>query len=164
MQSSLRRLWALLSGLLLYCVVMLFVSTLAALPSPAPLLSQLGLRAMLAQEIGAATLLATPVFGLALVWSYLTIRPRQRGRRPTTAWCLGGLCLAWLAWLFYGLVHASENSALGELPLSTLLLSSSVPPLWGVLNVLAAMLGIVIAGALAKRWMPQVAALTAKAA
>ncbi|WP_397534808.1 hypothetical protein [Roseateles sp.] len=164
MHSSLRRLGALLSGLLLYCVVMLFVSTLAALPSPAPLLSHLGLRAMLAQEIGAATLLATPVFGLALVWSYVTIRPSQRGRRPTTAWCLGGLCLAWLAWLFYGLVHASENSALGELPLSTLLLSSSVPPLWGVLNMLAAMLGVIQAGTLAKRRMPPTAALRTQVA
>ncbi len=161
MHSSLRRLGALLSGMLLYCVVMLCVSTLAALPSPAPLLSQLGLRALLAQEIGAALLLAMPVFGLALVWSYLTIRPRQRGRRPTTAWCLGGLCLAWL---FYGLVHASENSALGELPLSTLLLSSSVPPLWGVLNVLAAMLGVVQAGTLARRWMPPTATLAPKVA
>lgn len=164
MHSSLRRLGALLSGLLLYCVVMLVVSTLAALPSPAPLLSLLGLQATLAQEIAAATLLATPVFALALAWSYVTVRPYQRGRRPTTAWCLGGLSLAWLGWLFYGLVHASENSALGELPLSTLLLSSSVPPLWGVLNALAAMLGVGLAGTLAKRWMPPVAAPATKAA
>lgn len=151
---SLRRLGALLSGLLLYCVVMLVVSTLASLPSPAPLLGQLGLRPSLPQEIAAATLLATPVFVLALAWSYVTVRPYKRGRRPTTAWCMSGLGLSWLGWLLFGLLHASETSALGELPLSTLLLSSSVPPLWGLLNLLGAALGVLLAGALAARWAP----------
>lgn len=154
MRYSLRRPGALISGLALYCVVMLLVSALASLPSPAPLLSQFGLNATLPRDICTAALLAAPVFALSLFWSYLTIRPTQRGRRPTTGWCLGGVLAAWTGWLMYGLVHASETSALAELPLSTILLSSTLPPLWGLLNVVAALLGVLLAGKLAKRWMP----------
>lgn len=148
---SLRRLGALLSGLVLYCVVMLLVSSLASMPSPIALFRQLGVHAALPQELGAAILLALPVLALALPWSYFTVRPLRRGRRPTTAWCATGLLLAWLGWLIYGLIHASQSSRLSELPLRTLLLSSEVPPLWGLLNGLAALIGVILGGRIAAR-------------
>lgn len=148
---SLRRLGALFSGLLLYSVVMLLVSGLTELPSPAGLLGHLGLRQGPAIETGVALTIALPVLALALPWSYFTVRPLRRGRRPTTGWCIAGLILAWLGWLVYGLIHAAQSPDLSELPLHTLLLSSTVPPLWGALNGLAALLGVALGGKLAGR-------------
>lgn len=149
---SLRRFGALVSGLLLYFVVMLVVLQLAQLPSPSSLFAPLGLRPGLPVELAGAVLLALPVLLLALPWSYLTLRPQQRrGRQPFTAWCVTGLLIAWLGWLIYGLISASQSSSLTELPLHTLLLSSRTPPLWGVLNALAALLGVALGGRLAAR-------------
>lgn len=150
---SARRLAALLSGLLLYAVVMMLVHMLTELPSPTPLLRLLGMQSGVALETAAAALLAMPVFALALLWGHITVRPYRRGSRPTTAWCVSGLMLAWLGWLVYGLIRASETSALGQLPLSTLLLSSKVPPLWGLLNTVATLLGVLLAGGMAARLM-----------
>lgn len=148
---SLRRLGALVSGLLLYFVVMLVVLQLGQLPSPATLLAPLGLHAGLPVELAGALMLALPVLLLALPWSYFTLRPQRRGRYPATGWCVAGLVLAWLGWLIYGLIRVSQSSLLDELPLHQLLLSSRVPPLWGGLNALAALLGVALGGKLAAR-------------
>jgi hypothetical protein len=148
---SLRRFGALVSGLLLYFVVMLVVLQLTQLPSPAYMLAPLGLPPGVAVELVGALVFALPVLLLALPWSYLTLRPQSRNRQPITGWCITGLLIAWLGWLIYGLISASQSSSLSELPLHTLLLSSRVPPLWGVLNALAALLGVILGGKLAAR-------------
>lgn len=149
--ASLRRFGALTSGLLLYFVVMIVVLQLGQLPSPASLLTQLGLRPGALNELAAASLVALPVLLIALPWSYLTLRTRRRNRQPITGWCIAGLVIAWLGWLIYGLIRVSQSSILTELPLHTLLLSSRVPPLWGALNALAALLGVALGGRLAAR-------------
>lgn len=146
-----RRIGAFASGLALYSTAVMLGGTLAGLRLPSVLSSWWGHTESLPQLLGEAAVYALPIFVLALSWSYVTLRPYRRGRWPATAWCLGGLGLAWLAWLMYGVVRAADTPPLAAVPLSTLLLSPQVPPLWGLLNGLAVLAGVLVAAALARR-------------
>ncbi|QPF76287.1 hypothetical protein G8A07_27385 [Roseateles sp. DAIF2] len=145
-----RRIGAFFSGAALYSAAMLLSGHMAELLGPRDFLYLFGSHGSLGRLFGEALTYALPVFLLALGWSYVTVRPYRRGRRPTTAWCLGGMALAWIGWLFYGVVVAAEGPQY-SVPLAALLLSSLVPPLWGLLNSFAALAGVVTAGSLAKR-------------
>ncbi|MDC6167132.1 hypothetical protein [Paucibacter sp. XJ19-41] len=146
-----RRIAAFASGLALYSTAVMLGGSLAGLRLPLGLTALWGHSESLPQLLAEATVYALPIFALALSWSYVTLRPYRRGRWPATAWCLGGLGLAWLAWLLYGVVCAAETTSLVAMPLSTLLLSPQVPPLWGLLNGLAVLVGVLVAGVLARR-------------
>lgn len=146
-----RRIGAFASGLALYSTAVMLGGTLAGLRLPLVLTSLWGHTESLPQLLAEAAVYALPIFVLALSWSYVTLRPYRRGRWPATAWCLGGLGLAWLAWLMYGVVCAADTTSLVAIPLSTLLLSPQVPPLWGLINALAVLVGVLVAAALARR-------------
>ena len=145
------RIGAFVSGLALYSTAMLLVAACAGLGLPVMMVDALGGPDSLELLFGEALLFALPLFLLALVWSYLTVRPTRRGRRPTTAWCLAGLALAWLGWLLYGAAHAAVDGMPVRQSLAELLLSPATPPLWGLLNGLAVLAGVLIAGALVQR-------------
>lgn len=148
-----RSLTSLCSGLLLYAVCWALAWLLAdiRLPTevfPHHIMSRGSLGVVLA-EAGAIALL---LFVIALVWSYFTIRSPKLGRRPTTAWCLTGLGLAWFVWLLIGVLILSDlEAADAQSSLSALLFSATQPPLWGLLNTVALLLGASLAGVLAAR-------------
>jgi hypothetical protein len=145
------RLGAFLSGAALYSVAVMLGGSLADRGLPAGLAAQLGQPESLQQLFGESLLVAMPIFLMALAWSYVTVRPYRRGRRPPTAWCLGGLAMAWLGWLFYGAAYAAAEGLNGPDTWMALLLSPRQPPLWGLLNALAVLLGVLLAGVLARR-------------
>ena len=151
---SVRRVGAFFSGFLLYGSVMGLSSVLSKVRLSTQFYAFLGGRTSMLTVILEATVIALLMALLALVWSYITVVPRgplRRGHRPTTSWCVAGVAVGWLAWTIYGAIHFSLNPKVYGQPLYALLLSSNVPPLWGVLNVLAALAGVLLAGHWAKR-------------
>jgi hypothetical protein len=148
------RIGAFFSGLALYSTAMLLVSAGTGVRLPALMVDTLGGPDSLELLLGEALLFALPLFLLALAWSYVTVRPRRRGRPPTTAWCLAGMALAWLGWLLYGAAHAAVDELAVQHSVAELLLSPATPPLWGLLNGLAVLLGVLIAGMLVRRQLP----------
>ena len=148
---SLRRGSAVISGVLLYSTAVLFSGVMAELEWPRFFYAALGGRASWAVLAVESVLIALPVFAVAVAWSYATVRPPKLGRRPTTAWCLGGLGLAGFGWLVFGVYQMALTPGAFNQPLVKLLLSSSTPPLWGVLNVTAVLLGALLAGTLARQ-------------
>jgi hypothetical protein len=145
------RLAAFCSGLALYSAAVMVGGSLAELAWRSGLPARLGQPESLQQLFGEALLVALPIFLMALAWSYVTVRPYKRGRRPPTAWCLGGLAMAWLGWLFYGAAYAAAEGLHGPDSWLGVLLSPQSPPLWGLLNAVAVLLGILLAGVLARR-------------
>jgi len=151
---SVRRLGAIFSGLLLYSSVMGLSSALAKVRLPIQIYAPLGGRTSMLAVILDATVIALLMALLALVWSHITVVPRgplRRGHRPTTSWCVAGVAFGWLAWTIYGAINFSINPRTYVQPLYALLLSSNVPPLWGVLNVVAVLGAVLLAGHWAKR-------------
>ena len=144
------RIVAFVSGFALYNAVVLVGGFLAAVAIPQAYFAWFGQNKVLALVLEEAVVFALPVFLLALVWSHLTVRAFRGAWRQSTKWCFGGLAFAWLAWLVYGLVQLAENPVPNQFPFGTLLVSLLVPPLWGVLNVLAAPCGVLLGGALAR--------------
>lgn len=142
------RLGSFVSGLTLYSAAMLLAGALAGRGLPSELLSSLGEPESLSQLLGEALIYALPMFLLALGWSYVTVRPTRRGRRPTTGWCVAGLALAWLVWVFYGAFDAAAGGGSSEASLAVKLLSPLEPPLWGGLTGPAVLLGVLVAGSL----------------
>jgi hypothetical protein len=137
---------AFISGLALYSAGMLLTGALPGGPRP------LDYNEPLPQLLGETAAQAVLLFVLAMGWAYLTLRPYRRSRRQTTAWCLGGLGMAWLGWQFYGLLSfAVINPPAPGLPVDLLLLSSLVPLLWGVLSGLAVLAGILLVRLLLER-------------
>lgn len=149
-----RRIGAFFSGLALYSAAMLMSGLMAELFGPSDFFYLFGSQDSASRIVGESLIYALPVFLLALGWSYLTVRPQRRGRRPTTGACMWGMGLAWLGWLFYGVLAAAQMPHYSSLPLTAMLLSSLVPPLWGVLNMVAALAGVIAAGTLVKRLKP----------
>lgn len=158
-----RRLSAFISGLALYSVAMLISGPLSELHLPGPLLRLFGAQGSQGQLLGLAALYAVPAFMLALGWAYLALRPQRPGRRPKTAWCLAGLALAWLGWLFYGMVCVATEAWPGQPSVAEVLLSSGIPPLWGALNSLAVLAGVLIAGQLVRRQALAIKGMAAQA-
>lgn len=149
---NMRRLGAFCSGLILYSAAVGLSRTLDDLRLPRGVYALFGGRGSLPVVVGEALAIGLVLFVMALAWSYVTVKPPKRGRRPTTAWCVGGLGLAWLAWLVYGAIDFSLAPQMSSQPLLTLLLSSSAPPLWGLLNIVGVLTGALMAGSLARRF------------
>lgn len=151
---SVRRVGAFSSGFLLYSSVMGLSSVLAKVRLPVQVYALLGGRTSVLAVVLEAIVIALLMALVALVWAHLTVVPRgplRRGHRPTTGWCVSGVAVAWLSWTIYGAINFSLNPKIYGQPLYALLLSSIVPPLWGVLNVLAVLAGVLLAG----RWAKQ---------
>jgi hypothetical protein len=148
--KSAHRIVAFVSGFALYNTVVLVGGFLAAVAIPQAYFAWFGQNKVLALVLAEAVVFALPVFLLALVWSHLTVRGYRGAWRQATKWCFGGLAFAWLAWLVYGLAQLAANPVPNQFPLGTLLLSLLVPPLWSVLNVLAAPCGVLLGGVLAR--------------
>ncbi|CAN5272224.1 hypothetical protein BH11PSE10_BH11PSE10_18860 [soil metagenome] len=151
---NVRRAGAFFSGVILYSGAVVLSSFLASLRWPSSVYHTIGARSSLPVVIGEASLIALLLFVISLIWCSATIRPGgplRRGHRPTTAWCLGGLGLAWLGWTIYGAVYFSLHPRSYSQPLTNLLLSSLTPPLWGVLNTVGVVGGGLLAGVLARR-------------
>ena len=149
-----RRAGAFCSGVLLYSASIGISAFLAGLKLPDWGYVKLGGRTSMTMAYSEAIAIALLLLVIALVWTYLTIRPAgplRRGHRPTTGWCLGGVGLAWLSWTIYGAIYFSLSPSSYSQPLTTLLLSSVTPPLWGVLNTAGVVLGAALAGLLANR-------------
>ncbi len=141
-----RHFGAFISGLALYSAGMVLTGALPGGARP------LDYNEPLPQLLGETAAQAVLLFVLAVGWAYLTLRPCRRGRRLTTAWCLGGLAMAWLGWQFYGLISFTLiNPPAPGLPVNLLLVSSLVPLLWGVLSGMAVLAGILLVRLLLER-------------
>lgn len=144
-----RRIWSFVSGALLYLSALGLAHSLAGQRWPLSLQNLLGGQGSWTLQLAQAVLIAALLYGVAWVWAFYTVRP-QRGhsRHPTTAWCLGGMGLAWMLALLAGVLEVSSRAGGYQPSLTSLLLSSTVPPLWGSLNGVAVLLAILSAG----RW------------
>jgi MFS family permease len=144
---STRRTWALCSGILLYLAAWTLAWLLAEVRLPTEVFPHaLVSRGSTQAVVGEAGLIAVLLLGLAWLWSYFTVRSPKRGRRPTVGWFVLGLGLAWFVCLLVGVYKLSEQDGSLEMPLSVLLFSANQPPLWGLLNTLALLLGVALAG------------------
>jgi hypothetical protein len=148
--KNVQRIVAFVSGLALYNALVFVGGFLAALPIPRAYFAWFGQHTVLALLLEEAIVFALPVFFLALAWSYLTIRPFRSAWWPATKWCFGGFAFAWFAWLAYGLASLVANPVPNQFPFGTLLLSFLIPPVWGILNTLAAPCGVLLGGSLAR--------------
>jgi hypothetical protein len=151
---SARRFGAFVSGLLLYSTVICVSGVLAEQQLPRELASLLGGHSSGLSIFVTASAIALLMFAMAVGWSYVTVRPKRHGRRPTTSWCVAGIMTAWLGWVVYGALELSVAPRASSMPVGSWLLSSDMPPLWGVLNTLAVVAGAVLAGSLARRFAP----------
>lgn len=149
-----RRLGAFTSGLALYCLAIGLSTLLADLRLPREVYGLLGGRHSLSVIVGEALAIAVPVFAFALAWAYLSLRPLRLGRRLAMRCYLGGLALAWLGWLIYGAVYFDRYPRTANLPISGLLLSSVIPPVWGLFNTLAVLAATLLAGSQLRRRPP----------
>lgn len=151
---NVRRAGAFCSGVLLYSAAVGISAFLAGLKLPGWVYVKLGGRTSLTFAYSEATVIALLLLVIAMLWAYITIRPAgplRRGHRPTTGWCLGGVGFGWLSWTIYGAIYFSLSPRSYSQPLTTLLLSSVTPPLWGVLNTVGVVLGAALAGLFASR-------------
>jgi hypothetical protein len=147
-----RNLAALCSGLLLYGLGWSLAWLLADIRLPADVFPHALLRrGSLPAVLGEAGAIALLLFALSLVWCFFTMRSVKLGQRPTTAWCMAGLGLAWFAGLLAGVLTLTESSSAAEQSLVLLLFSATQAPLWGLLNALALLMGALLAGAWAGR-------------
>jgi hypothetical protein len=152
--KNVRRIAALVSGFALYNVLVFVGGFLAALQIPRAYFAWFGPHKVLALVLEEAVTFGLPVFLLALAWSYLTIRQFRGAWWPSTWWCFGGLALAWFAWLIYSLSYLMINPVPSQFPFGTLLLSFLIPPVWGILNTIAAPCGVMLGGRLARHVQP----------
>jgi hypothetical protein len=147
-----RRLAALCSGLLLYAVCWTLAWLIADIRLPADVFPHAWLgRGSFAAVLSEAAAIALLLFVIALVWGHWTVRSAKLGQRPTTAWYLTGLVMAWFAWLLMGVFKLAAAETVGERSLGVLLLSATQAPLWGLLNILALLMGATLAGSLAAK-------------
>ncbi|MDN3919065.1 hypothetical protein [Roseateles violae] len=141
-----RRLKALVSGLLLYTAAVGMAVRLAELQLLQPLYAGFGGPRSELSILCEASWIALLMFVLALGWTYWTVRPSSTGRRPQTAWCLGGIAIAWLVGVVYGVLQVASGPGVTDMPVLAWLLSPEMPPLWGLLNTLALIAGVLLAG------------------
>ena len=161
-----RRLAAFVSGFALYSAAICMSKFLADRHLPFNFTATLGGPDSWIVAMIESILLALPLFMLAFAWIYATMYPARSSRRPatawsyvnrypqrsgrrsTTVWCVSGLGLAWFAWIVYGIFELSVNPSAQQLSLTRLLLFSTAPPLWGLINNAAILAGAVFAGGL----------------
>ena len=150
------RLICFVSGLALYNFVVYVGGFLSAIQIPKQYFTWFGEHKVLALFLVEAAVVALPVFLLCLLWSYVTIRGMGRSSRQATLCTLGGLVLAWLGWFAYSAVSLASNPEPNQLPLQSLLFALLVPPVWGILNLVAPPAGVVVAGMLAQWSNPSI--------
>ncbi|MBV8603369.1 MAG: hypothetical protein JO224_01665 [Pelomonas sp.] len=138
-----RRFAAFASGVLLYGTAILASTLVDKDLLLAPIRSFIAGRYL--ATLAAAAITALFIFLLAFVWGFITLRPRQGDRRLLTSWCMGGIVLAWMSSMVAGLFVLALQRADHRPDLIGLLLSSGVPPLWGLLNVIAVFAGAILA-------------------
>ena len=155
--KNMRRIGALFSGMILYSAALGVADVLSGVRLSREFYAAVGGRAGMPVVIGQAVLIGLLLFLLSLGWCYLTMKPPRRGRRPTTAWCLSGLALGWLGWLVYGVFYLSAAMKATNLPVITLLLSSTMAPMWGVLNIVGVFAGAVLAGRIVRKYRHRLA-------
>lgn len=149
-----RRWLAWSSGVVLYGVVIVASRFVSDSSVPGDFASRFAETGSFGLAFGEAAVVAVFVFVLALAWAYLTLRPYRRGRRVFTQWCLVGLACGFLGAFMVTLFDAPDRAAAGAAEMALLLLSPNEPPLWGILNLLAAPCGVWLAGTLVRRAVP----------
>jgi len=146
-----RRSIAFFSGLLLYCFGAGAAMKYASTGLPRQVYAQLGGRNSLPVMLGEALAVALLLFLIATVWGYLTLRPQRRRHRPYIAWMMSGVGVAWAGWLIFGAFSFALKPRAYSAPLQSMLLSSNAAPLFGALNIFGVVLGVWLAGRMAKR-------------
>lgn len=145
---SARRFAAFASGILLYGTAILASTLVDKDVLMTPMRSFISARVL--AMLAAAAVTALMVFIIAFAWTFVTLRPRQGDRRLLTTWCIGGIVLAWMISMVIGLFMLALQPADHRPDLPGLLLSSGVPPLWGLLNVLGVFGGALLASLMAR--------------
>lgn len=143
MQSA-RRFFSFLSGIALYTSAMVASNLLSAISLPRSWVLVSGRSDTMMAQAWKAGLLALPLLVLAAIWVNITLRARQRSRKHVVAWLFGGLVTGWLGWLMYGFVVFAVQTGERTWPLASMLFSSHLPPLWGVMNTVGIFLGAVV--------------------
>jgi hypothetical protein len=143
MQSA-RRFFTFLSGIALYTSAMVTSNVLATISLPRSWVLVSGRSDTMIAQAWKAGLLALPLVLLAAIWVNITLRARQRSRKHVVAWLFGGLVTGWLGWLMYGFIVFAVQSGERTWPVASMLFSSHLPPLWGLMNTLGIFLGAVI--------------------
>lgn len=146
-----RRSVAFVSGVLLYSFAIGAAMKYASIGLPRAVYVSLGGRNSLQVMLGEAVAVALLLFGLAVGWAYLTLRPSRRRHKPNLAWMMFGVGLAWAGWLIFGAFSFALKPRAYSAPLQTMLLASNSAPLFGALNIFGIAGGVWVAGALAKR-------------
>ncbi|MEJ6001992.1 hypothetical protein [Paucibacter soli] len=143
MQSA-RRFFSFLSGIALYTSAMVASNVLATISLPRSWVLVSGRSDTMMAQAWKACLLALPLVVLAAIWVNITLRARQRSRKHVVAWLFGGLVAGWLGWLMYGFIVFAVQTGERTWPVSAMLFSSNIPPLWGLMNTAGIFLGALI--------------------
>lgn len=151
-----RRILAWGSGAALYAAVMVASGFVGDSSIPAAVGERLGEPGSIGYAFGQGLVVAIFVFHLAFGWTYLTLRLVERRRALLRRWCLAGLFIGFLVTFMFGLQDAAGRSHPEEASLAAMLLSPVEPPLWGVLNLIAAPLGLWFAGRFVRHAAPSV--------
>ncbi len=151
-----RRSMAWISGVVLYGAVIVASRFVAGSAVPSDFATFFPDRGSEAWLVAEALLVAVFVFTVAVGWGYLTLRPYNRGRRVFTVWCIAGLVCGFLIVFMLSVADSAEHVRVTGPSLLASVLSSNEPPLWGVLNLLAAPGGLLLAGVLVRRVVPPV--------
>ena len=149
MGKYLRPAGAFASGVLFNQVLEVFLGVLAAVTIPKGYWAWFGAHKVVALFIEEAVVYALPAFLLAFFWGRLTVRLIGLSHRGAL-WCMAGLVVAWG-------VSDFQAMQLSELPLPKLLIVVLVPPVWGILPMLAPPLGLLMAGGFGRRGQPPTA-------
>ncbi|MEO6408917.1 MAG: hypothetical protein ABIO45_09225 [Burkholderiaceae bacterium] len=151
-----RRWLAWISGVVLYGALIVASRFVAGSAVPAEFASFFADQGSDAGLIVEALVVAVFVFTFAVGWGYATLRPYNKGRRVFTLWCIAGLVCGFLIVFMISVSDSKEGVRPSAPSLLASLLSSNEPPLWGLLNLLAAPAGLLLAGALVRRAVPPV--------
>jgi amino acid transporter len=143
---------ALISGLLLFSACNLAAIRYAKMGLPRHWYAPLGGRNAVSVMVGEALVIALLLGVIAMVWAFITLKPKKRRHRPQIAWLMWGIGLAWMAWLIYGAFFFALNPKTYSQPLTTLLFNASAPPLFGIFNIVGVVGGAYFGG----RWATRV--------
>lgn len=152
---SFRRILAFVSGLALISTVLLLAPSLSMLALPPLMTDFIGADSRVLAQLWRSALFCLPMLALAMLWTWVTLRARQRSRRQTLLWYRAGMMLAIILWYSVGFVllasYDTRNKAWSTISLLT---SSRVPPFWGLQNAGAALLGAWLGSRLLPRRTP----------